>query len=251
MPFSSTTSVNTRTHITPSLHDAVSSLLHRVKTADAANAAPGHLHIPLLPVRTANPARLQLTVNTAWPVVVHMAPVRPALGILFKDHRAGRGARISQWLNALGRTVPAAHKARLAVEKMPGCVPVDVACAAILLCSISLEECRRVLPQLFDQGDIAAALGDPSRTETVGRFREAAWRQNPGKDLAMEFIVIERQIDQGIPPDIACVSMLYPAFEKKWPQFIGRVLPDEDLTAEFDSEGIDPLASPHSSVEPQ
>ena len=241
MPFSSTSGLNTRTHKPGPLHNTVSSLFQRGRTTDAAHVVPGHLAIPLLEERAANPALLKLTVNTAWPVVVHMAAVRPALGILFKEHDVERGTRISQWLNALGCTAPVARKALRAVEKMPGAIPVDVACAAMLLRTISLEQCGAMLRQLFHRSDIAAALSDPSRTEMVARFR---------RDLGLEFAVIERQIAQGIPPDLACVSMLYPVFEKKWAKFIAAVMPHDELPVEFDSEGIDPLASPHSTVEP-
>lgn len=250
MPFSSTSGLNTRTHKPGPLHNTVSSLFQRGKTTDAAHAVPGHLAIPLLEERAANPALLKLTVNTAWPVVVHTAAVRPALGILFKDHGVERGTRISQWLNALDCAAPVAKKALHAVEKMPGAIPVDVACAAMLLRTISLKQCRAMLPQLFHRSDIAAALSDPSRTEMVARFRQAAWRLDPRRDLGLEFAVIERQIAEGIPPDLACVSMLYPVFEKNWAKFIAAVMPHDELPAEFDSEGIDPLASPHSTVEP-
>lgn len=251
MPISSTTSVHTHSHRSGSFFGAVSGLLRRGKPSSSDSDLPADLAIPAPQERAVNLSRLNLTVNTAWPMAGDV-PARPALGVLCgSQHGQARGARIDQWLKALKCTASVADKARRALDRIPGSVPVDVACAALLLRSVSLEECHGVLRQLFSTPDLAAALRTPSRRQTVARFRDAAWNQDSTKNLALEFAVIERHIDQGIPPEIACVSMLYPSFETTWAQFIGKVMPDEDPVAEFDSDNSAPLASPHSTLEPQ
>jgi hypothetical protein len=251
MPTSSTTSINTRSHTGGSFFGAVSGLLRRGRPSVPDGASPADLAMPMLQERAVNLPRLDLTVNTAWPMAGDV-PARPALGILCgSQHGEARGARIDQWLRALKCTAPVADNARRAVERMPGSVPVDVACAALLLRSVSVDECHGVLRQLFSASDLAAALCTPLRRQTVARFRDAAWNQDSTKNLALEFAVIEQHIDKGIPPEIACVSMLYPSFEKKWAPFIDMVMPDEDAVAGFDSDGSTPLASPHSTLEPQ
>jgi len=250
MPTSSMPNVNTHRTRT-GFSGAVSALFHRARPCAPVIVTKGDLAIPAPQERPTHPVLLKLTLNTGRAIVIHTAihspAARPALGILHKKlYDDERAARITQWLTALRCTQSVAGKARRAVEKIPGAVPVDVACAAVLLRTISLEECSRLLQQLFSDLDLAVASGDRSHTQTVARFRRAAEQQDPTRNLTAEFAVIESHIERGIPPEIACVSMLYPAFEKRWVQFIKTVAPDEDTQAEFDSDNISPLASPHS-----
>ena len=179
-----------------------------------------------------------------------MRSIRPGLGLLGRQILVTRDARIEQWLNALGRTGRAADKDRRALARMPA-VPVDVAGAALLLGDVDVPQCKACLKQLFSPADLAASLGDMRRNDMVGRFHDAALN-HCDKNLDLEFMRINRLIDEGIPPEIACVSMLQTPLAKNWAAFVHDVAPDEeDAVVEFDSQGIDPLASPHSTLEPQ